>query len=92
MGCGSHIHKHTANEEHSKDVNYWETFQYGLYTIRWLYCINIKLKCTNSTVIMWGNVLPSSNAIQERRTMMPAIYFKMTSAKRQQKIKKGMWV
>lgn len=33
MGCGSHIHKHTANEEHSKDVNYWETFQYGLYTI-----------------------------------------------------------
>lgn len=32
-------------------------------SIRWLYCINIKLKCTNSTVIMWGNVLPSSNAI-----------------------------
>lgn len=26
MGRGSHIHKHTANEEHSKDVNYWETF------------------------------------------------------------------
>ena len=47
---------------HFQDNNYWETFEYKLYTVYQMALLYKILKSTNSIVVMQENGLPSSRA------------------------------